>query len=86
MHFSQTFGNMTSSSNNDSWNNKMSDGGWRPMETNQDRYDRTYNERKSQTQSAGQFIDPPPRQNSFMGRPQERYNNPVSSRFDNNRF
>lgn len=49
----------------------------------QDRYDRTYNERKSP------FMEPPARQSSgsggsFMNRPQDRYNS--SSRFDSGRF
>ena len=68
------------------------------MEHNsQDRYDRTYNERKT---SSSQYLDGPGvgsgsssggggRPNSFMtnSRPQERYNsNSMSSRFDNGRF
>lgn len=57
----------------------------------QDRYDRTYNERKS----SSQYLDGPlgntggSRPNTFLGnqRPQDRYsNNNLSSRFDNSRF
>lgn len=54
---------------------------WRSMDQNQDRYDRTYNERKSQA-APSQYMDPPQRQNSFVGgRPQDRYN--TGARFEN---
>lgn len=66
----------------------MSSGDWR-MDNSQDRYDRTYNERKAQQMSVSQFMDPS-RQNQFMGggggRPQDRYGAPVSGRFDNGRY
>lgn len=46
---------------------------WRSMHSsNQDRYDRTYNERKLPPGGAPQYMDGP-RQNSFMGRTQDRY-------------
>lgn len=68
----------------DPWNQKQADSNWRSMDQNQDRYDRTYSERKSQV-STTQYMDAPPRQNAFVGRPpQDRYGNSVSSRFDNN--
>lgn len=68
----------------------MSSSEWR-MDNNQDRYDRTYNERKAPQMSASPFMDPS-RQNQFMGgsgsggRPQDRYGAPVSNRFDNGRY
>lgn len=78
----KTFNHMQSVAGNDPWGQKQSDSSWRSMEQGQDRYDRTYNERKSQT-GPSQYIDPS-RQNSFVGgRPQDRYNNPISSRFEN---
>lgn len=67
------------------------EGGWRSIDGGQDRYDRTYNERKSSPY-------PEPRQSSsgggggggsggtFISRPQDRYNNSAPSRFDNGRF
>lgn len=75
------------------WNQKQqqqTDANWRSMDQNQDRYDRTYNERKSQAAPAQYISAPPARQNSFVGggggRPQERYNSNMSSRFENGRF
>lgn len=66
----------------DPWGPKQTETNWRSMDQNQDRYDRTYNERKSQV-APSQYADAP-RQNSFVGgRPQERYNSSVSSRFEN---
>ncbi|XP_053697768.1 SAFB-like transcription modulator [Sabethes cyaneus] len=68
----------------------MTNDGWR-MDNGQDRYDRTYNERKVTQMSAGPFMDPS-RQGQFMsgggggGRPQDRYGAPVSGRFDNGRY
>ncbi|XP_055544814.1 SAFB-like transcription modulator isoform X1 [Wyeomyia smithii] len=67
----------------------MANDGWR-MDNGQDRYDRTYNERKAPQLNAGPFMDPS-RQSQFMsgggGRPQDRYGAPVSSgRFDNGRY
>lgn len=76
-------GHMQSVAANDPWGQKQSEGNWRSMDQNQDRYDRTYNERKSQA-APSQYMDPP-RQNSFVGRPQDRYNQ-MSSRFENGRF
>lgn len=60
---------------------------WRSMESGQDRYDRTYNERKSpymepsrpSTGSGGGG-------GSYLNRPQDRYNSMSSSRFDSGRF
>ena len=78
------FGHMQSVAANDPWGQKQSEANWRSLDQNQDRYDRTYNERKSQA-APSQYMDPP-RQNSFIGRPQERYNNAMSSRFENGRF
>lgn len=75
---------MTPSMNNDNWR----------MDNSQDRYDRTYNERKAPQMNAGPFMDTS-RQSQFMGggggggsgRPQDRYGAPVSSgRFDNGRY
>lgn len=69
---------------NDLWSK---DNGWRSMDSGQDRYDRTYNERKSSP-----YMDQPRQSSSgqgggsFISRPQDRYNNSVSSRFDNGRF
>lgn len=69
------------------WQIKPAPESWRSIDTNQDRYDRTYNERKTQPPTSSQYPDNPPRQNSFMGRPQDRYNsNTSSSRFENGRF
>lgn len=71
----------------DPWSQKQADSNWRSMDQNQDRYDRTYSERKSQV-STTQYMDAP-RQNAFVGGgrpPQDRYGNSVSSRFDNSRF
>lgn len=65
----------------------MSSADWR-MDNGQDRYDRTYNERKAPQMSVSPFMDPS-RQNQFMsggGRPQDRYGAPVSGRFDNGRY
>lgn len=68
----------------------MGNDGWR-MDNGQDRYDRTYNERKAPQMSANPFMDPS-RQSQFMGgggsggRPQDRYGAPVSGRFDNGRY
>ncbi|XP_065082294.1 uncharacterized protein LOC135704742 [Ochlerotatus camptorhynchus] len=68
----------------------MGNDGWR-MDNGQDRYDRTYNERKAPQMSASPFMDPS-RQSQFMGggssggRPQDRYGAPVSGRFDNGRY
>uniref|UniRef100_A0A1B0CTN0 RRM domain-containing protein n=2 Tax=Lutzomyia longipalpis TaxID=7200 RepID=A0A1B0CTN0_LUTLO len=78
----KTYNNIQSMSSNDIWN-KSSDSGWRNMETTQDRYDRTYNERKSQ---AVPYIDQPRQNSSFIGRPQDRYSSSMSGRFDGNRF
>lgn len=71
--------------------NSLSSGGdtWR-LDNGQDRYDRTYNERKAPQMSAAPFLDPP-RPSGFMGgsggRPQDRYGAPVGSgRFDNGRY
>lgn len=75
---------MQSVAGNDPWGQNKSESSWRSLDQNQDRYDRTYNERKSQVTSS-QYIDAP-RQNSFIGRPQERYNSQISSRFENGRF
>lgn len=70
----------------DPWNQKQADSNWRSMDQNQDRYDRTYSERKTQVASA-QYMDAPQRQNTFVGRPTvDRYGNSMSSRFDNGRF
>lgn len=90
------FSSMQSVAGNDPWNmNKPPDSNsWsRSMDhQGQDRYDRTYNERKS----SSQYIDGPSvggssgsRPNSFItsNRPQDRYNsNAMSSRFDGGRF
>lgn len=82
----------TLTSGSDMWNQKQQqhDSNWRAMDQNQDRYDRTYNERKSQAAPAPYVSGPPARQTSFVGggggRPQERYNSNLSSRFDNGRF
>uniref|UniRef100_A0A8D8FHK2 (northern house mosquito) hypothetical protein n=2 Tax=Culex pipiens complex TaxID=518105 RepID=A0A8D8FHK2_CULPI len=69
----------------------LSGGGdtWR-MDNGQDRYDRTYNERKAPQMSAAPFLDPV-RPSGFLGgsggRPQDRYGAPVGSgRFDNGRY
>lgn len=69
----------------------LSAGGdtWR-MDNGQDRYDRTYNERKAPQMSAAPFMDPS-RASGFLGgsggRPQDRYGAPLSSgRFDNGRY
>lgn len=78
------FGHIQSVAGNDPWGQKQSEGGWRSMEQSQDRYDRTYNERKSQS-GPSQYIDQP-RQNSFISRPQDRYSNNISSRFESGRF
>ena len=56
------------------------------MDAGQDRYDRTYNERKATTMPSSAVYMEPARPNQFMGRGQERYNNPVSSRFENGRY
>ncbi|KAG4079664.1 hypothetical protein HA402_010444 [Bradysia odoriphaga] len=78
------FSHMQSVAGNDPWGQNKTDSSWRSLDQNEDRYDRTYNERKSQVTSS-QYIDPP-RQNSFIGRPQDRYNSQISSRFENGRF
>lgn len=71
----------------DPWNQKQTDSNWRSMDQNQDRYDRTYSERKSQVTTT-QYMDAPPRQNTFVSRPQQdRYGGGgggggLSSRFD----
>ncbi|XP_058447467.1 SAFB-like transcription modulator isoform X2 [Malaya genurostris] len=67
----------------------INNDGWR-MDNGQDRYDRTYNERKAPQMNAGPFMDPI-RQSQFIGgggggRPQDRYGAPVSGRFDNGRY
>ncbi|XP_058825438.1 scaffold attachment factor B2 [Topomyia yanbarensis] len=67
----------------------INNDGWR-MDNGQDRYDRTYNERKAPQMNAGPFMDPI-RQSQFMGgggggRPQDRYNAAVSGRFDSGRY
>lgn len=68
----------------------MSSSEWR-MDNGQDRYDRTYNERKAPQMSASPFMDTS-RQNQFMGgggsggRQQDRYGAPVSGRFDSGRY
>lgn len=77
------FGHMQSVAGNDPWGQNKTESTWRSLDQNEDRYDRTYNERKQVTSS--QYIDAP-RQNSFIGRPQERYNSQISSRFENGRF
>lgn len=78
------FSHISSVAGNDPWGQNKTDSSWRSLDQNEDRYDRTYNERKSQVTSS-QYIDPP-RQNSFIGRPQDRYNSQISSRFENGRF
>lgn len=78
------FSHMQSVAGNDPWGQNKTESSWRSLDQNEDRYDRTYNERKSQVTSS-QYIDAP-RQNSFIGRPQERYNSQISSRFENGRF
>lgn len=97
----KTFSGMPSTTGNDLWSqiNKQpptDNGNWnRSIEhQHQDRYDRTYNERKS-----SQYMDGPSvgsggsggggRPSSFIAnsRPQDRYNsNSMSSRFDSVRF
>lgn len=87
------FGGMASVPGNDPWNQlskppQGDNGNWNRMEhPNQDRYDRTYNERKS----SSQYIDGPGvggnsgRPSSFLAnsRPQDRYSsNSMPSRFD----
>lgn len=69
----------------------LSGGGdsWR-LDNGQDRYDRTYNERKAPQLSSAPFLDPV-RSGGFLGgsggRPQDRYGAPVgSNRFDNGRY
>lgn len=81
--FSNSSSHMQSVAVNDPWGQKPTDSTWRSMEQNQDRYDRTYNERKQTVSS--QYIDQS-RQNSFLSRPQDRYNTVISSRFENGRF
>ncbi len=78
------FSHMQSVAGNDPWGQNKTEASWRSLDQNEDRYDRTYNERKSQVTSS-QYIDAP-RQNSFIGRPQDRYNGQISSRFENGRF
>lgn len=99
------FGGMQSVAGNDPWStiNKQpptDNGGWsRSIEhQSQDRYDRTYNERKSSSQymegpsvgsSGGGGGSSNTRPSSFVtnSRPQERYGgNSMSSRFDGGRF
>lgn len=53
------------------------------MEATQDRYDRTYNERKSQTVP---YIEQSRQSSSFMSRPQDRYSSSISGRFEGSRF
>lgn len=77
------FSHMQSVAGNDPWGQNKSESSWRSLDQNEDRYDRTYNERKSQVTSS-QYMDAP-RTNSFIGRPQERYNSQIS-RFENGRF
>lgn len=77
----QTF-NIPSSSN-DIWNKAGggADNGWRSgLDNSQDRYDRTYSERKT-----GTFMDTS--RPGFIGGPVggNRYTNPVS-RYENGRF
>lgn len=80
------FGHIQSVAGNDPWGQKQNDSSWRTLEQGQDRYDRTYNERKSsQSQPSSQYIEQQ-RQTPFIGRPQDRYNNSISSRFENARF
>lgn len=66
----------------------MGNDTWR-MDNTQDRYDRTYNERKGPQMNAGQFMDSS-RQSQFVGggggRPQDRYGANMSNRFDNGRY
>lgn len=76
------FSHMQSVAGNDPWGQNKAESSWRSLDQNEDRYDRTYNERKSQVTS--QYIDAP--RQSFIGRPQERYNSQISSRFENGRF
>lgn len=80
------FGHIQSVAGNDPWGQKQSESSWRALEQGQDRYDRTYNERKSSQSQPSQYIEQQPRQNSFIGRPQDRYNSSISSRFENGRF
>lgn len=87
------FGGMASVTGNDPWNTinkppQADNGSWNRMEhQNQDRYDRTYNERKT----SSQYIEGPGvggnsgRPSSFIAnnRPQDRFSsNSMSSRFD----
>lgn len=88
------FGGLSSVPANDPWSAMSKppadNGNWNRMDhQNQDRYDRTYNERKS----SSQFIDSGlagsnSRPSSFISnRPQDRYaGNSMSSRFDSSRF
>lgn len=69
------FCRQSSSSAAPSWQTKSSEGNhWRPVDSSQDRYDRTYNER------SGQYMDPSHQGGMFVGQPQ------MSSRYENGKY
>lgn len=88
---SKSFGNLQSVANNDPWGSLKQQP---PPESNswanQDRYDRTYNERKTSylDSNIGNTVGNRANSGAFLGsqRGQERYSNNISSRFDNGRF
>lgn len=90
------FVGMPSAAGNDLWSqiNKQpptDNGNWNRSIEHQDRYDRTYNERKSSQYVDGSSVGSGGggRPSSFIAnsRPQDRYNsNSMSSRFDSGRF
>lgn len=86
----QPFGNIPNNNVNEMWNTKV-DNGWRSsMDNNQDRYDRTYNERKTTNSQPSPFMIDTVRPNQFIGSGlgnviQPRYG-AVPSRYENGRF